>query len=248
MLIKFWKEFLSNFFISYLFYLFECDTSRHWTILDTSEWWLEVTDTMPEPMTSLWLSQTHQHHDQPRDIDQNESRKLWCDDKAASRYCNVFGFWMILNNCSEDLCHVIVNTNLIEGTCLDSMVKARHQSSASFQHPPLTRPLTARQAWKQAQLQPSLAFAKLNSVRASVCWCYSTVFCASLSTIVPRLEPSRAQLVPTALSAAALPPLLQLEEVSVEQSLWSNRAFIVSTCAHWDKAKGPPKLLVNSKD
>jgi len=52
---------------------------------------------------------------------------------------------------------------------LDSMVKARHQSSASFQHPPLTRPLTARQAWKQAQLQPSLAFAKLNSVRASVC-------------------------------------------------------------------------------
>ena len=88
------------------FYLFECDNSRHWTILDTSEWWLEVTDTMPEPMTSLWLSQTHQHHDQPRDIDQNESRKLWCDDKAASRYCNVFGFWMILKNCSEDLCHI----------------------------------------------------------------------------------------------------------------------------------------------
>ena len=55
MLMKFWKEFLSNFFISYLFYLFECDTSRHWTILDTSEWWLEVTDTMADPMASLTI-------------------------------------------------------------------------------------------------------------------------------------------------------------------------------------------------
>ena len=69
---------------------------------------------------------------------------------------------MILKNCSEDLCHVIVNTNLIEGTCLDSMVKARQQSSASFQHPPLTRPLTARQEASSTAAKPGFCQTQLS--------------------------------------------------------------------------------------
>ena len=55
-----------------------------------------------------------------------------------------------------------MNTNLIEGTCLDSMVKARHQSSASFQHPPLTRPLTARQEASSTAAKPGFCQTQLS--------------------------------------------------------------------------------------